>query len=98
MINDWHIKMDENKGAGFESLEFHPLHVNADFGVTSTAFGNTSEVQLNCLPKLNVKVELCCIACLEMSPVTPVSPRFPECLFLTWKRSTFLKSVGVAQW
>lgn len=95
MINDWHIKMDENKGGGFESLEFHPVHVNAAFGVTSAAFGDAGEPQQNCLLKLNVKVKHCCITCLEMSSVTPVSPRFPECLFLAWKPSAFLKS---AQW
>lgn len=78
MINDWHIKMDENKGEGFESLEFHAMHVKAAFGVTSAAFGNASEPQQNCMLKLNVKVELCCITCLEMSAVTPVSLRFPE--------------------
>lgn len=49
MINEWHIKMDENKGGGFESLQFHPVHVNAAFW---------SHLQ-NCLLKLNVKVKLC---------------------------------------
>lgn len=55
MINGCHIKMDENKGGGFESLEFHPVHVIAAFGVTSAAFGNASEPHRNCLLKLNVK-------------------------------------------
>lgn len=97
MINDWHIKMDENRGGDFENLEFHLVHVNADFGVTS-AFGNASEPQQNCLLTLNVKVELCCITCLEMSSVTPVSLSFPKCLVLAWKPSTLLKSITVTQW
>lgn len=82
MINEWHIKRGENKGGGFESLEFHPAHVNAAFGVTSAALGNASEPRKNCLLKLNVKVELCCITCLETSPVNPVFLKFPESLFL----------------
>lgn len=88
MINDWHIKMDESNGGGFESLEFHPVHVNAAFGVTSAGLWNASEPQPNCLLKLNVKVELCCITCLEMSSVTSVSPRFPEWGFVFWPGKT----------
>lgn len=75
MINDWHIKMDENKGAGFESLEFHPVHVNADFGVTSAAFGNTSENTA----KLSAEAECESRALLySMFGNVTCHPRFPK--------------------
>lgn len=86
------------KGGGFETLEFHPVHVNSAFGVTSAALGNASEPQQNCLLKPNVKAQLGCITRLEMSCVTSVSRSPPRCLSLAWKPGTFLKPVRVAQW
>lgn len=42
-------KRMRTKGGGFESLEFHPVRVDAAFGVTLAARGNAGEPRRSCL-------------------------------------------------